>query len=355
MADSTYLNMLQKGVKAWNMWRQAHDVGTIDLSHAGLREASLSYINLAQADLRSSNLEGAHLIVANFSDANLRGANFRGANLGRANFRGADFRDADLSGANLSEANLGNANLNGANLTKAILNGAECAGADFSRAWVGGTSFADNDLSKVKGLDSVRHQSPSAISIDTLYKSGGHIPEIFLRGSGVPESLIVQIPAVIAAIQPIQFYSCFIKYSSKDEEFAYRLYSAMRDADIRVWFAPEDLKGGERLYDQIDEAIQVHDRLLLVLSESSLRSRWVETEIRRARKVELREGRRKLFPIRLVSYEALREWTCIDSSTGEDMAEEVRSYFIPDFSSWKSHDDFAQAFARLLADLKASS
>lgn len=113
--------------------------------------------------------------------------------------------------------------------------------------------------------------------------------------------------------------------------------------------------GGDKLYDQIDRAIQVHDRLLLVLSESSMQSKWVEAEIRRARNVELKEGRRKLFPIRLVSYEALQAWTCIDSTTGEDLAEEVRSYFIPDFSNWKNHDDLEQAFARLLADLKASA
>jgi hypothetical protein len=129
----------------------------------------------------------------------------------------------------------------------------------------------------------------------------------------------------------------------------------MRQAELRVWFAPENIRGGDKLYDQIDRAIQYHDRLLLVLSESSLQSRWVETEIRRARKVELQEGRRKLFPIRLTSYEALQEWVCIDSTTGEDLAEEVRSYFIPDFSNWKNHDDLEQAFARLLADLKASA
>jgi hypothetical protein len=56
-----------------------------------------------------------------------------------------------------------------------------------------------------------------------------------------------------------------------------------------------------------------------------------------------------------VGYEALQEWVCIDSTTGEDLAEEVRSYFIPNFSNWKSHDAFEKAFARLLADLKASA
>jgi hypothetical protein len=355
MADNDYHKILLEGVKTWNMWRQAHDAESIDLSRANLREADLKYINLSKADLRKANFYGANLIVANLRGADLSGANLSRANLSKTNLSGANLRGADLSEANLTRANLSGANLSEANLTKVFFNGAEFAGADFSRAWIGGTNFAENDLSEVIGLDTIRHQGPSAISIDTLYKSDGKIPELFLRGSGVPESLIVQIPAVIAALQPIQFNSCFIKYSPRDEDFAHQLYSAMKAANIRVWFAPEDIRGGEKLYDQIDSAVQIHDRLLLVLSEASMQSKWVETEIRRARKVELKEGRRKLFPIRLVSYEALQEWVCIDSTTGEDLAEEVRSYFIPDFSSWKSHDDFEQAFARLLSDLKASA
>lgn len=57
-----------------------------------------------------------------------------------------------------------------------------------------------------------------------------------------------------------------------------------------------------KLYDQIERAIQVHDRLLVVLSENSLQSEWVMTEIRKAREAEKRENRRKLFPIRLVQH-----------------------------------------------------
>lgn len=41
--------------------------------------------------------------------------------------------------------------------------------------------------------------------------------------------------------------------------------------------------------------------------------------------------------------------------TSEDLADEVRGYFIPDFSNWKGYDDFERAFARLPADLKASA
>jgi hypothetical protein len=33
---------------------------------------------------------------------------------------------------------------------------------------------------------------------------------------------------------------------------------------------------------------------------------------------------------------------------------EIREYFIPDFSNWKNHDSYQEAFQRLLSDLKAS-
>ena len=128
----------------------------------------------------------------------------------------------------------------------------------------------------------------------------------------------------------------------------------MRQAGLRVWFAPEDMRGGQYLDDQIDRAIQLHDRLLLVLSEDSIHSKWVEREIRKARKVERAEKRRKLFPITLTDYATLKKWECLDSDTGEDLAEEVRKYHIPDFSNWKNHDAFEAAFARLEKDLRTS-
>jgi hypothetical protein len=81
----------------------------------------------------------------------------------------------------------------------------------------------------------------------------------------------------------------------------------MRDNHLRVWFAPEDIKGGQKTIEQLERAIQLHDRLLLVLSKESMKSEWVMTEIRKARKAEIKEKRRKLFPIRLVDFEAIKE------------------------------------------------
>ena len=152
---------------------------------------------------------------------------------------------------------------------------------------------------------------------------------------------------------PAGRYSCFISYSSKDEEFAQKLHSRLKAEGVDIWFAPEDVQAGKKLHEQIGKAIEDRDKLLLVLSEHSMGSEWVATEIRKARKAEIKEGGQKLFPIRLVDFATIRDWECFDADNGKDLGVEVREYFIPDFSHWKEHDSFEVAFARLLKDLEA--
>lgn len=69
---------------------------------------------------------------------------------------------------------------------------------------------------------------------------------------------------------------------------------------------------------------------------------------------EIEEKRQVLFPIRLVDMAAIKAWECSDADSGKDVEREVREYFIPDFSEWEDDTRFEEAFARLLADLKAS-
>lgn len=358
MANPEHLAILAQGVESWNEWRRELFEITPDLRRADLREADLRRADFREADLSEAGLEGADLREADLRETNLEGADLRrvllsGANLRGAYLRRADLREADLSWADLSWAYLNRTDLHFVNLRGANLSGADLSGADLTRAHIGDTNFGSVDLSQTLWLDQVSHYSPSHVGIDTIYLSQGKIPEEFLRGCGVPEIFIRFIPSLVGAIEPFQLYSCFISYSTKDEEFAKRLHSRLRDARARVWFAPEDIEGGKYLEEQIERAIQVHDRLLIVLSEHSLNSKWVMTEMRKARQIELKEKRRKLFPIRLTNYERLQEWQCIDPRTGEDLALEVQRYFIPDFSNWKDHDSFEAAFDRLLRDLRA--
>ena len=169
----------------------------------------------------------------------------------------------------------------------------------------------------------------------------------------MPDNFIAYVASLSG--KAIQYYSCFISYSHKDEDFAQRLHADLQAKGVRCWFAPEDIASGRKLYDRINPAIRLHDKLLLVLSENSIRSEWVMNEIRRTRKAEIKENRRKLFPIRLVDWGTLNDWECFDADTGKDLAVEVRDeYLIPDFSNWEDHASYKPAFDRLLRDLKAS-
>lgn len=338
----------EEGVAEWNRRRESGEE-TPNLREAVLREASLDGANLREvsldgADLRAADLRGADLRMADLSAADLRMANLHGANLAEASLGDANFLGSILIGANLR----------GANIHWVIFGGADLRGAMFDGAQCWRTSFIDVDLSVATGLDSCRHTGPSSVGIDTLYRSEGRIPETFLRGCGVPDEFTEYARSLVGSDSAVQFFSCFISYSGRNEDFAKRLYSRLQDERIRVWFAPEDLKRGQKLHEQIDEAIRVYDKLLLVLSEDSMKSEWVATEIWHARQREAREERTMLFPIRLCEFKALRSWQCFNAESGKDMAREIREFYIPgDFVDWKKHDAFETAFERLLKDLRA--
>jgi hypothetical protein len=342
MANPEHLAKLLEGVNAWNEWR-AKNHGLIPV----LTEAQLSGISLKEA-----NLFRVYLISANLHEANLDEAQLTGADVSAADLSGATLRRANLAGAEFSGTNLAAADLTEANLYLADFRGANLDRCNFRGATVGNTTFGNNDLTTAKDLNAVTHVSPSTVGIDTIYRSMGNIPESFLRGCGVPDDFINYMKSLVA--NPIEYYSCFISYSTADQDFADRLYTDLQNKGVRCWFAPHDMQGGKKLHEQIDEAIRLHDKLLLILTPHSMQSEWVKTEIVKARKREMRDQRRVLFPVRLAEYETLRDWECFDADTGKDSAREIREYFIPDFSTWKSHDSYQEAFNRLISDLKAS-
>lgn len=361
MANREHLEILKKGVGVWNRWRKENPTVTPDLIEADPGEAGLLGVNLhgaklLRSNLREANLAGADLSGAELSGVDLCGANLSAADLFSANLLGANLRNANLSGAKLRVAymvgaDLCRANLTGADLTGTDLGGVDLEEADLSHALMGYTSLGRVDLSTVRGLETVRHDGPSSIGIDTIYSSKAMIPEVFLRGAGIPENFIEYMRSLVA--NPIEYYSCFISYSCKDEEFAQRLYNDLQANGVRCWFAPHDMQGGRKLHEQIDQAIRIHERVLLILSPDSMHSEWVKTEIAKARKREVEQKKQVLFPLRLVSFEAIRDWECFDADAGKDSAQEIREYFIPDFSNWENHDEYEKAFGRLMSDLRA--
>jgi uncharacterized protein YjbI with pentapeptide repeats len=340
MANQEHLDILKQGVTTWNTWRKKQnqdfqpDFSDADFRGADLRKARLRDADLSEANLRDADLSEANLNEAILIEAILAGANLSGADLREAILFGADLSGANLSGANLSRAVLGEANFNGANLN----------GANLSKAEVEQTAFGDLDLRAVKGLETLVHLGPSTIGTDTIERSQGDIPEAFLRGAGLSDTSITYVRSL--AQRPINYYTCFISYSSNDQDFAEHLYADLQRKGVRCWFAPEDMKIGDKIRYRIDESIRTYDKLLLVLSEHSVASTWVEHEVEMALAKERKEKRTVLFPIRLD--EAILEMEY------DGWPAEVRhTRHIGDFTKWKQHDDYQQALERLLRDLEA--
>jgi hypothetical protein len=340
MASQEHLDLLKQGVEIWNQWRQKHPEIRPDFDEANLEGIHLGRADLSGASFRRAYLFRTLLDESNLYDANLQGADLHSASLIKANLSRAALHRAYLHGANLDEANLTGADLVLTDLSETSLNE-----TDLSQTTMWSTRLADVDLSRVKGLDTVVHEGPSTIGLDTIYRSKGNIPEAFLQGTGVPKTFFAYIPSLINL--STQYYTCFISYSSRDEAFAMRLHADLQSNGVRCWFAPEDLKIGAKIRPSIDESIHLYDKLLLALSQHSVSSQWVEQEVETALAKERKEGRIVLFPIRLdkAVMEIEGGWPALIRNTRN----------IGDFTRWKRLDAYQKALDRLLRDLKAEA
>jgi len=333
MANAEQLSILKQGVEVWNKWVEKNDYGAEP--------------DLSRAQLRNANLKGFELVNANLTSADLRGADLSGANLAFALLESARLDEADLSEVDLTEATLTNTDLTGSNFRKATL---------------ATTIFAGVDLSQVKGLEDVVHTHPSSLGIDVIRRSKGNIPETFLRGCGLSDAEVEfaklysphlsseEVNRILYKIydlrkmQPFQISSLFISYSHADSEFADKIGDNLTKRGVRYWHDIHDMKAG-RIEKQIDRAIRSNPTVLLVLSEYSLRSDWVEHEVRTARRLEKEFGRDVLCPIALDNSWKSSHWP-------KRVMEQIMEYNILDFSAWRDDSKFDGMFRKLIDGLE---
>jgi len=142
----------------------------------------------------------------------------------------------------------------------------------------------------------------------------------------------------------ITYYSCFISYKNKDEEFVELLYNNLKEHGVSCWYAPRDLPIGSKFREEIDRTIKAYDKLVIVLSDNSIKSHWVEKEVETAFEEEQRRAIPVLFPLKLDNsvFEIGAGWA----------ADVRRSRNIGDFRRWNESQSFQNAFERLLRDLK---
>jgi uncharacterized protein YjbI with pentapeptide repeats len=324
------------------------------LSGVNLTGASFYMSSLRNVDLSGSTLQWVQLKGADLTSACLSSARINAADLIAANFTGADLSHADFTGASLNEANLTLANMTRAYFGNATFSGAQLAGAKLNYARVGSTHFDDVDVSAFCGAAKVKHVSPSFIDSRTVMKSYLH-PKLkrFLIDCGVAEIFAeYMIDCARALGEPVLkslMQSTFISYGGPDEQFARRLYDALRAHNVMVFFFPETATVGERIDSEVFRRIQQHDRVLLVCSRESLNRGGVINEIQETLDREARDGGATyLLPIMLDDY-VLAGWR----KTNPVLAERIGRRIVADFrKARRSKRAFDYAMARVIDALK---
>ena len=372
MADQEQLKIIKQGVQAWNKWREEHSNIKVDLSGANLSGIDLTGIDLRDArltrvDFRDSNLQKARLSLTNLSRAVLIGASLNQANLKETRLShtiimNTDVRDVDLSSSYLHKTILAKSDLSGAYLYKAHLSEAYLSESKFMHAAFADTTLGACDLSLTIDLERSNHHGPSTIGMDTIHKSKGRIPEGFLRGCGFSDADIQfaklsdpdfsneEINKILykvfelRASQAIQISPLFISYSHADSTFIDKLEEHLNSKGIRFWRDVHDMLSG-RIETQIDRAIRQNPTVLLILSEHSIKSDWVQHEVRMARELEKKMGRDTLCPVALDDSWKHSPWP-------KRVMEQVMEYNILDFSAWKDDSKFGNTFNKLINGLE---
>jgi hypothetical protein len=162
-----------------------------------------------------------------------------------------------------------------------------------------------------------------------------------LKNGGVPGHLIDYIELFVD--QNKKYFSCLISYSEKDRDFAHKIFDDLQAHGVRCWLAPEKLRRRDRKHGIIGSAINLHDKMLMVLSENSINKTWVEKDYDQVVAKELRTEKASLIPISIddaVKY------------TEQPWAVKMRrSRETEDFALWDDSDSYQEMFSRLLEKL----
>jgi hypothetical protein len=184
-------------------------------------------------------------------------------------------------------------------LVAAEFNSTDIRGADFKGSHVFASSFFNIDLSAAKNLNLASYHGDSRIDYQTI-KLSQSVPTPLLAACGVAHFHIPYIDAI--SKNSAKHPSCFISHSVKDHKFIERFRNELANSGVRTWFAPRDLPFGASTRDVIESQIKSHDRLIVILSKSSLQSQWVQFEVETALELERKKRSEIIIPVCIDDY-----------------------------------------------------
>jgi hypothetical protein len=158
------------------------------------------------------------------------------------------------------------------------------------------------------------------------------------------QRLRIQATTVYTSTSSLTHARVFISYASPDREFADRLERSLSSHGLQCWRDEHSLTVG-RITKQLHRAILKNDLLIVILSQASLNSDWVQWEVASARTAEKLKGRDVICPIAIDSY--WKEW--------EDdpvLKREITKYHIFPFDEASDEATFTQRISQLVDGLR---
>ncbi len=373
MADEEVVEIVRKGRRAVARWRRDNpnlvlelvdvDLSGLDLAGVNFRRSQLIGVDFSGARLNDANLSGADLTRANltaveFSRANLSGARLFGAtlrevrgtgvNLSRCILQGADLTDAILSATSLVDADLRESDLSGAELIEVNLTNADLDRTNLERVRCGWLTWNNVDLSRTVGLDSLTHLGPGSIGLDTLERSGGLIPDVFLRGNGISQEWLESYRA-IEEPGPASDAS-FIGYGEQEEPFAAKLHNTLQKQGVRCWLDPRRAADDAGVTGRVpDRGIRIWDRVLVCATRATLSAEWmgplIESVYRREDAVKQQSGDtiQLMWPLNLDGFLFSGSWK-------HAAATDVAGRVLADFTGWRRNKTKFHAELKLLIE-----
>jgi hypothetical protein len=328
----------------------------LDIRGLDLRGASFYFASLKGTQMDGLNLTHVQLKGADLTGATLKSANLIASDSIGAKFVGADLQDVDLTGANLSHADCTDADMRRSWFNAVDLEDIRLVRARLDNINISDATFGNVDVRPFCDARGVTHSAPSSVDPRTVIRSYQHSGlKRFLLDCGVPaifaEYMIDCARALREPLWRTLMQSTFISYGGPDERFARRLYEALRQHQVTVFFFPVSATVGERIDSEVFRNIQEHDRIILVCSKASLDRPGVLNEIQETFDREARDGGATyLLPIMLDDY-VLNGW----KDSQPSLAERVNRRVVADFrKTTRSRKAFDTALSRLVDALKVS-
>jgi hypothetical protein len=91
----------------------------------------------------------------------------------------------------------------------------------------------------------------------------------------------------------------FLSHAHEDQQFVDWLNEKLRAMNLTVWYDKFEILEGDAILEKMDEGLRGSEFLIVVVSEASLRSRWVKAELEPKILQQIEGGQVTVLPLAL--------------------------------------------------------